>query len=468
MVAVLLVAAACRSSVPRDQLPRFIAVLPFQALGSDRSSDFLRIALPDEIVTTLSRSPSLAIRPFASARKYDKPDADPQTAGKDLGVDRVLTGHYIREGDRLQVTLEVMATGDNRIVWRDTFDGERATLSGSGSASPPGWPTACCRCSAPAAAPRAPRSRESGGLRPLPPEHGDLPGPAPNKTAIPLLERSVALDASYAPAWSALADRYYFDGTYADGGQRALDRAREHSERALSLDPNLESASSRLILLRVEGGDLDTAYDQAADFARRQPDSAEAHFTLGTCCATRVCSRIRPECEAARGSTRGTAAAILWSDVHSARSVRQRPQFLRARRRLPARAEHVRYPDAPSGKRKEAIDAIRTRGHSRDAVACMTVRPARKSEPGPRGGGGRDDSRDSEPKYNVGAALALCARPTWRRASEDAVEQKSCAGRPWTTTRPTPLYAPARVRVDPQAGSTAKRFVAHRDAAKPR
>src|SRR5437867_2538564 len=75
-----------------------IAVLPFQSLGSDKSADFLRLALPDEIVTTLSRVPSLAIRPFAATRKYDKPDADPQAAGKELGVDRVLTGHYISEG----------------------------------------------------------------------------------------------------------------------------------------------------------------------------------------------------------------------------------------------------------------------------------------------------------------------------------------------------------------------------------
>jgi len=49
-----------------------IAVLPFQSLGGDKSADFLRLALPDEIVTTLSRAPSLAIRPFSSTRKFDK------------------------------------------------------------------------------------------------------------------------------------------------------------------------------------------------------------------------------------------------------------------------------------------------------------------------------------------------------------------------------------------------------------
>src|SRR4029078_12611627 len=76
-----------------------LAVLPFQSLGADKSADFLRLALPDEIVTTLSRVPSLAIRAVASGRKYDRADADPQAAGKELGVDRVLTGHYVHDGD---------------------------------------------------------------------------------------------------------------------------------------------------------------------------------------------------------------------------------------------------------------------------------------------------------------------------------------------------------------------------------
>jgi TolB-like protein len=45
--------------------PRVIAVLPFQNAGSDKETDFLRLALPDEIANTLSYVPSFSIRPFA-------------------------------------------------------------------------------------------------------------------------------------------------------------------------------------------------------------------------------------------------------------------------------------------------------------------------------------------------------------------------------------------------------------------
>jgi hypothetical protein len=43
-------------------------VLPFQNLGADRSIDHLSLALPDEIATVLSYTPSLAIRPSLATR----------------------------------------------------------------------------------------------------------------------------------------------------------------------------------------------------------------------------------------------------------------------------------------------------------------------------------------------------------------------------------------------------------------
>ena len=50
--------------------PVTIAVLPFQNLGADKEDDFLRMALPDEIATTLSSVRTLSIRPFSTTTKY--------------------------------------------------------------------------------------------------------------------------------------------------------------------------------------------------------------------------------------------------------------------------------------------------------------------------------------------------------------------------------------------------------------
>jgi len=105
--------------------------------------------------------------------------------------------------------------------------------------------------------------------------------PLPNKEeGIPMLERSVGLDPSFAPAWSALGLRYYYDASYSGGGAAGMERSNAAYERALALDPNLTTAASYLTQNRVEGGELDKAYKEAEQLVKRRPDSADAHFTL--------------------------------------------------------------------------------------------------------------------------------------------------------------------------------------------
>ncbi len=259
-----------------------LAVLPFQNLGSDSSTDYLKLALPDEITTTLSYVPSLAIRPFASTRKYAKPDVDPQAAGRELQVADILTGHFLREGDRLQVTLEVIDTEGNRLLWRDTLSTAAGDLIGLREQISAHMRQGLFPILGAAAI--------SGGTTtgPKNPEAYDFylrsaaigRDPQPNKEAIRMLERSIGLDPTYAPAWSALGNRYYTDGHYSDGGAAAYERARSAWERALSLDPNLSEAAENLVVYQVEGGELDRAYEKAADMVRRRPQSPRAHFTL--------------------------------------------------------------------------------------------------------------------------------------------------------------------------------------------
>ena len=96
-------------------------MLPFQNAGSDKATDFLQLALPDEIATTLSYVPSFSIRPFATTSKYNGPHLDLQQAGREMGVTSIVTGHYLTEGDQLEVTLEAVDVANNRSVWRDTI-----------------------------------------------------------------------------------------------------------------------------------------------------------------------------------------------------------------------------------------------------------------------------------------------------------------------------------------------------------
>jgi len=262
--------------------PTTVAVLPFQNVGSDKDTDFLRLALPDEIATALSYLPSLSIRPFATTSKYSGPTVDLQQAGREMRVTDIITGHYLKTGDQLQITLEAVDVENNRALWRDSL-----SVAALDMIAMRGQITAKVRQGL---VPALGVSTEVGenGTRPQNEQAYDLylrsvslpHDPAPNREAIAMLERSVAIDPSYAPAWSALGLRYYFDGEYSNGGEAMLQRSEAACERAVALDPNLMSAATQLITGHVDHGELGKAFKEAQSLVSRRPENGEAHFAL--------------------------------------------------------------------------------------------------------------------------------------------------------------------------------------------
>ena len=263
--------------------PTTIAVLPFQNMGADKDTDFLRLALPDEIATALSYVHSLSIRPFATTSKYTAAGLDMQQVGREMRVTDVVTGHYLKEGDQLQITLEAVDVENNRTLWRDTLN-----VAAPDMIAMRGQITAKVRQGLVPALGAGVDSGETE-TRPSNEEAYDLylrslarpHDPGPNKEAIPMLERAVGLDPSYAPAWGNLGRRYYLDSQYGGGGEASFQKSNAALERALALDPNLSIANGQIIANRVERGDLVQAYKDAQDFLKRQPKNATAHFVTG-------------------------------------------------------------------------------------------------------------------------------------------------------------------------------------------
>jgi TolB-like protein/tetratricopeptide (TPR) repeat protein len=265
---------------------RSIAVLPFQNLGGDASQDYLRLALPDEVVTTLSYSPTLAVRPFAATQKYARGDVDPQAAGRELKVADVLTGHFQNEGDQLRVTLEVVDTESNRLLWRDSTNAPATNLI----AVREQISTRLRQGLLPALGTAA--GVAESGARPKSPEAYDLylrskpltSDAEPNAQGVQMLERAVGLDPGFAPAWAELGQRYYYSGYSGfDANPRAAAfyrKARAAYEKAHSLDPNLTLATRGLVVIDVEQGNLVDADRTARELVRRRPGDSGAHFTL--------------------------------------------------------------------------------------------------------------------------------------------------------------------------------------------
>ena len=100
---------------------RTIAVLPLQNMKSDdQESEYLRVALADEVANALMHSRALEIRP-ASMQKYDNVEADSSKIGRSLGVATVVAGHFLRQDKNVIVTLEAVSVADDRLLWRTTL-----------------------------------------------------------------------------------------------------------------------------------------------------------------------------------------------------------------------------------------------------------------------------------------------------------------------------------------------------------
>jgi tetratricopeptide (TPR) repeat protein len=98
-----------------------------------------------------------------------------------------------------------------------------------------------------------------------------------NKDAITMLEKSVALDPGYAPAWLALGLHYSNDSDFGSGGEAMYNKTVAALQRAHQLDPDLLTASTMLIERRAFYEDLTASFAQIQELARRRPHTAGVH-----------------------------------------------------------------------------------------------------------------------------------------------------------------------------------------------
>jgi DNA-binding winged helix-turn-helix (wHTH) protein/tetratricopeptide (TPR) repeat protein len=258
-------------------LPTSVAVMRFENAAGDASLDYLSLALPDEIATLLTTSPGIAVRPFGYVD-----GTNPLASALERGVGHIVTGRYYLEKDgRLSLAIEAQHVRQERVVWKT-------------------------RLTAPSADLVALRNRISEGLRNgmlpalgasvLPvtgstPAHDDayqlylrsLAIPQQQQTvlqAIEMLERAVAIEPQFAPAWQALGVRYYAYGTWWGGGEEARKKSLAAHRRALEADPNLIDAARSVVTYRAESGDLDGAYQDARRLLSQFGPGPETHFSI--------------------------------------------------------------------------------------------------------------------------------------------------------------------------------------------
>jgi TolB-like protein len=260
-----------------------LAVLPFVNLRSDPQTDFLGFALADQIIGNLSYVRTLIVRPASAVRKYQGQSVEPAVAGRDLDVDLVLTGNYLKEADIIRLSLELVDLQSNAILWRGSLKEEyddvfklqdtvaRKVADGLRIRFQPEDLQGMR-----ADVPRNPLAYEyymRGISYPLT-EEG-------NRQAVSMFRASIELDSAFAPAFNELAHRLQQLAAYALGEAALYGDAEVAARRALALNDRLPGPYARLIVLCTESGRTAEAYSFSKKLVEVSPNSAESHFYLG-------------------------------------------------------------------------------------------------------------------------------------------------------------------------------------------
>ena len=271
-----------RSAKQQSSSPRSLAILPLQNHGQDSNSDFLGLSLADVLITKLAYVHALSVRPSAAIEKYRGTAIDLQKVAAELKVDTLLTGSFIRDGDNLRITYQLVDAKTEKILGQGVIDLKYDNLLAVQDKVTSQLISELQLTLSPT---EAERLKPEAGVNPLAYEYFlqglDFHGQHKFPLAITMLEKSTEIDPNYAPAWAYLGASYTSDAAFELGGREQYRRAQAAYERALAIRPNLLDAQMFLANLLVDTGKVEQAVPLLRDALKTNGNYAAAHWELG-------------------------------------------------------------------------------------------------------------------------------------------------------------------------------------------
>ena len=101
---------------------RSIAVLPLQNLSGDPAQDYFADGMTEELITELSRIQALKVISHTSVMEYKGTRKHLPQIARELGVDGILEGSVIRENDEVRVTVQLLDGPNDRHIWSESYE----------------------------------------------------------------------------------------------------------------------------------------------------------------------------------------------------------------------------------------------------------------------------------------------------------------------------------------------------------
>ena len=107
---------------------RSVAVMPFVNETGDPQVEYLSDGMTDALISSLSELPNLKVKARTSVFRYKGKEIDPKTIGKELGVQAIVNGRFTQRDGRTSVTLEVVYTETEDVIFSTKYDKPQSGL----------------------------------------------------------------------------------------------------------------------------------------------------------------------------------------------------------------------------------------------------------------------------------------------------------------------------------------------------
>jgi len=120
--------AAYRVATKANAAIESIAVMPFVNESGNADVEYLSDGMTEALIRSLSQLPNLNVKARSSVFRYKGKEANPQTIGKELNVQAILTGRVVQRGDQLTLSLELIDAHTENVVWSEQYNRKQADL----------------------------------------------------------------------------------------------------------------------------------------------------------------------------------------------------------------------------------------------------------------------------------------------------------------------------------------------------
>jgi len=273
-----------------DRERKSVAILPFRNVSNDAQSTFYEFSLADAVITELARVRSLVVRPSSEVVKYQGKQVDPRRAGREMSVSAVLSAGFLRAGDRIRVTAQLVDVESGDLLWSDRIDADATDIINVQDTI---TQEICEGLRLELTSDEKDRLEQGKTANAEAYEEylrgRDCLGRFIYHTvarkdideAIDHFERAAYLDPSFALAHCGLGSAYANRVIKGFGDTGDHQNAQEAFDKALALDPYLLEARMHMVFIYLSRGEKQKARDAAEQLGREAPNDVGVHFARG-------------------------------------------------------------------------------------------------------------------------------------------------------------------------------------------